>query len=287
MFYHLLGAIILIINKFRYSVFGYGRPRPFSLSDIDRAIDYDLNVVNGWLRQLEKYSGAKDLAGKNILELGPGADLGNAFIALARGAASYTAFDANPLAKNCPDKFYEKLFSVLADKSEASAGTLKNELDKLKTGNGRINYICDKNFDLTILKGKKFDLIFSQAAFEHFDNVEKVINQLTDLAAPGAHFIAEIDLQTHTQAIRDRDPLNIYRFSDGFYRACHFVGIPNRVRPDAYVDFMEKFSWQNIQIVPLNMLDKQKTEQIRPCLNKKLVSDAHLNYLSFVLIAKK
>jgi hypothetical protein len=287
MFYHLLGAVILIINKLRYSIFGYGRPRPFSLSEIDRAIAYDLNVVDGWLKQLEKYSGTNDLKGKNILELGPGADLGNAFIALARGAASYTAFDANPLAKNCPPEFYEKLFSVLAEKFGTPKNMLQEELVKLQNGSGRIIYICDKNFNLELLNNKKFNLFVSQAAFEHFDDVEGVIKSLTGLAESGAYFVAEIDLQTHTQAIRDRDPLNIYRFSDGFYNACHFIGIPNRVRPDTYVQLLKKYDWQDIKTVPLNMLDKQKTEQIRPLLNKKYASDVQLDYLSFELLAKR
>lgn len=287
MLYHIFGAIILVLNKIRYTIFGYGRPRPFSVSEIDRAISYDLNVFDGWLKQLKNYSGVSDITGKNILELGPGADLGNAFIALARGAATYTAFDANPLAKNCPDNLYEKLFSVLDQKFGASQIELKSELVKLKNNSGRIRYICDRNFDLSLLKDLKFDLIFSQAAFEHFDDVDKVINQLSGIAAGGAALVAEIDLQTHTQIIRGRDPLNIYRYSDSFYRACHFNGIPNRVRPQTYIDILKKDGWNNIKLISLNILEPQKVKKIGPKLNKKFAGDAHLGCLSFVLLATK
>ncbi len=287
MFYHLFGALILLINKMRYSIFGYSRPRPFSVSDIDRAVNYDLNVFSGWMNQLKKYSDQSEAKNKNILELGPGADLGNAFIAIAQGAASYTAFDANSLAKNCPDILYEKLFTVLTHKFGVSLNELREELKKLKNNSGRIQYICDKNFNLSILADRKFDFIFSQAAFEHFENVENVIVQLSQLASPGAILAAEIDLQTHTQIIRYHDPLNIYRFSDNFYRFCHFTGIPNRKRPQAYEDFLKNNDWTDIKLIPLNLLDTSKVEKIRPELNRKFSDDPHLGYLSFMLLATK
>ncbi|MCX6781722.1 MAG: methyltransferase domain-containing protein [Candidatus Magasanikbacteria bacterium] len=287
MFYYIIGALILLTNKVRYYIFGYGHPRPFSVADIDRTINYDLDVFDGWMKQLKNYSGASDIKGKKILELGPGADLGNAFIALAHGAASYTAYDANPLAKNCSDSFYEKLFSVLAEKFGASIDLFRDELSKLKNNSGRIRYICNKNFDLSILKTQKFDYFFSQAAFEHFDNVEKVLSQISLIATPSAILIAEIDLQTHTQIIRNRDPLNIYRFSESFYHYCHFNGIPNRIRPQTYAELLKNNGWNNIQVIPLNKLGQKEMERIRPELNRKYTVDPHLNHLSFVLIGSK
>lgn len=287
MFYHIFGALILLANKIRYSLFGYGRPRPFDVSQTDKAVNYDFGVFDGWMKHLKNYAGQNDIGGKNILELGPGADLGNAFIAIALGAATYTAFDANPLAKNCPDSFYDKLFDELVKKFGAQKDVLKTELEKMKKNeNGRVKYVCDNKFDLSLLNNK-FDLFFSQAAFEHFNDVGKVINQLSGLAAPGAIFLAEIDLQTHTQILRHRDPLNIYRFSDSFYRACHFAGIPNRVRPAEYSGALKSNGWSDITIVKLNALPEPETEKASKIVAKKIANDPDLPVLSFVLLAKK
>jgi len=83
--------------------------------------------VEHWLSQLRQYTRHDSfLSGKNVLELGPGADLGTGAILLLKGAAAYNACDVNDLATRAPGEFYDTLFETLsADYSRAQIDTVK------------------------------------------------------------------------------------------------------------------------------------------------------------------
>ena len=75
--YFVLACLALLANKLRYTLRGYRNPRPFPNTEYARAIAYDMGVVDAWMQRLAAYLGrAYDLAGRTVLELGPGADLG-------------------------------------------------------------------------------------------------------------------------------------------------------------------------------------------------------------------
>ena len=59
------------------------------------------------------------------------------------------------------------------------------------------------------LKKDSIDFVFSQAAFEHFENIYQTFEQISVITKPGAIMIAVVDLKTHSRWIRDRDPNNI------------------------------------------------------------------------------
>ncbi|HEX3048542.1 MAG TPA: methyltransferase domain-containing protein, partial [Bacillota bacterium] len=234
---HLLGAPILFLNKIKHSIQGYTSPRPFPISEFQRAIKYDDKVVQNWMKYLHQYTGMNsEIKDRTILELGPGADLGIGIILLKKGAQKYNALDVNNLVKSVPDQFYQKLFSYLEDINDDNHGIsidfLRSQLQLTCMGNNdRLNYICNQDFDLSVFTGEEIDFVFSQAAFEHFDNVEQTVSQLSKIVKPGTILIAEVDLKTHTSWIRDLDPLNIYRYSDFIYNLFKFRGSPNRLRP--------------------------------------------------------
>ncbi len=238
--YHILGAGILILNSIRHKLEGYRTPRTFSIHEIDRAVDYDFNSVVGWIKDFSAYS-KMTIKDKIILELGPGEDLGIGLILLAMGAKKYVALDVNELAKNVPSKFYDKLFERIKDEfPDCNIKYLKEQLDQsLKGEESDLTYMVDKNFQISKIK-QKFDIVFSQAAFEHFSNIEGVIQDISNVTKKGGSQIVAIDLSTHTRWIRDRDPLNIYRYSDGFWDLLKFSGQPNRIRVEQYKNLLKK-----------------------------------------------
>lgn len=277
-----MGLAILFLNKVRYGVRGYREPRPFAPTDFERAINYDRHVVDGWRKALQNYTG-RGIDGKVVLELGPGADLGPALFLLDAGAQQYITVDANRLIDQTPLRFYEELL-----KSLPHGDNLKPELEKTLAGNDdRIQYVVDPTFNLTQLATESIDVAVSQAAFEHFSDVEKTINQLSTVVKSGGVLVAEIDLMTHTGLLRDRDPLNIYRYSNLLYRLARFSGIPNRVRPQAYKDALERHGWYNVQIVPLQTLSSKQVDDIRPGLARPFRDDPQMHILSFLLLATK
>jgi SAM-dependent methyltransferase len=253
-FYYFAGLPFLALAKAKNVLRGYSTPKPFSVRDTDRAINYDFQVVDDWLAHLRQYGGREpSLVGKNVLELGPGSDLGIGLLLLAKGARRYNACDVNDLAKKVPDEFYQA-FLARVERAETNRDVtqLRKALAAVRSGSAEaINYVVRDDFDLVKAFGpESMDLVFSQAAFEHFDDIDATVAQLTAVCKPGAVIIAEIDLMTHSRWIRDKDPNNIYRYHERVYRLFDFRGIPNRVRPYRYRKAFERNGWVDIAIIP-------------------------------------
>ena len=113
----------------------------------------------------------------NVLELGPGSDLGIGIYLLSLGCAQYNACDVNDLTRTTPHSFYEALFrSIEGMNSRTNTGRLKEQLNKTRAGEpSKLNYVVRHDFDLVSAFGvATINLVFSQAAFEHFDDVDRL-----------------------------------------------------------------------------------------------------------------
>jgi SAM-dependent methyltransferase len=304
--YKSAGLALLCMNKLRYAVRGYRDPRPFAVSDNDRAIAYDLAVIEAWRRQLGAYLGTEfSFAEQSILELGPGADLGVGLALLALGARRYTAVDANELAGATPRVFYERLLDHLAgdavpgapesppNAANATRAATRAELLALLdhasgAAGGRLRYVCRRDFDLTAAGPKPFDLVVSHAAFEHFDDLPRTFGQLRDIVREGGLLVAQVDLMTHTRWIRERDPLNIYRFGDSLYGRLRFGGAPNRVRPHEYERMLREAGWKDARACADETLPAGYLETVRDSLAPRFRSDENrMDSLSIYLCARR
>lgn len=263
------------------------------MSDSSRAVEYDVKVLQKWLTILREYVGdSASIQGKTVLELGPGPDLGIGILCLAEGAHQYNAIDVNNLVRHAPSGFYEALFErIQIDERyrQVDIHHLRSQLALTQEGrNDRINYVCNNDFDLSVFAGQRIDLVVSQAAFEHFDDVEGTISQLGDVVDTGALFVAEVDLRTHTRWIRDVDPLNIYRYSDFIYDLFRFRGSPNRIRPTEYRALLEKHGWVNVKVLPLTRLEGQYFDGIYKQLHSRFrTPDSQMDWLTVVICATK
>jgi SAM-dependent methyltransferase len=258
-FLYVAGLGFLTLAKVKHTLQGYASPKPISSADTERCIAYDLKVVDEWLAHLETYAGrAGQVRDKRVLELGPGSDLGVGLYLLARGAASYGACDVNDLMSRVPPAFYRDLIARIGALDGTRTAELEPELARPGAGS-RLRLVVRKDFDLVSAFGAgSIDLVFSQAAFEHFDDVDRTVKQLSMVCKPGARIVAEIDLKTHSRWIRDHDPNNIYRYSNPVYRALWFRGIPNRVRPYQYRQIFEAHGWTNVTITPLERVSDRR-----------------------------
>lgn len=248
-----VGLVFLTMAKAKHVVQGYRTPKTFDASDVYRSLVYDERVVEDWLTGLEQYTGrAGLLTDKTVLELGPGSDLGVGILLLARGARQYSACDVHDLVSRTAPAFYERLFEKLSqDENQTRMAELRQQWLSLRQGApSRLNYVVQPTFDLPSAVGiGTVDLVFSQAAFEHFDDIDDVVRQISQVCRFGARLVAEIDLKTHSRWIRDVDPNNIYRYPDFIYKAFYFRGIPNRVRPYQYRAALEKYGWADIKVI--------------------------------------
>jgi SAM-dependent methyltransferase len=243
--FYLAGLGFLGLAKVKHTLQGYNRPTPFA-DDAERSIAHVRGNAERLANAIER--SGKSLQGTDILELGPGSSLEGGRYLLTRGAASYTAFDRFRLAPDLPG----------------------------------VRYIVRDDFDLSTLPPASFDLIVSCAAFEHFDDVDQVIRQLTALVRPNGMLCAEIDLQTHSRWIREADPNNIYRYSEWLYRLFYFPGQPNRMRPYQYRDLMAKYGWSEIRTEPSHTFrhSGRAHSRFRDGRNE-------MDLLSFLLIARR
>lgn len=289
--YYIIGLGIIFLNFIRHNIYGYKKPRDFSIKETERAIEYDFRVVEGWSKYLSDYVvQTNPFHNKTILELGPGPDLGIGLILLAKGAKKYIAIDVCPLARGTPKEFYSRLLDVIKKKiHNCDIEYLKVQIDRCYKGkDSDIMYIVDKRFDILNIK-EKIDLVVSQATFEYFSNVEKTFKELSQIVRKGGYMVSEIDLQTHTSFIRNRDPLNIYRYNDFLWNLFRTKYSLNRVRAFEYKKILEKYGWHNVKVEPLRVLEKDYVEKIRPFLSKKYrkVDIEELKLLSIMLLAKK
>jgi|GEM_PF-774056 len=252
-FYFVAGLIFLALAKTKNRLRGYVTPKPFSITETEKSVAYDLRIVDQWLARLQGITGSSNIEGKHILELGPGSDLGIGLYLLAKGAASYSACDVHPLVYNTPDHFYDQLLQAirLRDPSADTDSLRQAWLDWKNGQPSKLRYVVRKDFDFCTAFGESsMDLVFSQAAFEHFDDFPAVANQLFRICKSGARIVAEIDLKTHSRWIRDHDPNNIYRYPNWLYRWFYFPGIPNRLRPRHYRAAFEQAGWNSLAITP-------------------------------------
>lgn len=291
MFFYLVGIAVLIIVKIKCLFWGFPKSNFSNITDYEKHFEYNIRIVDQWISHLNDYTSNKHyLLNKNVLELGPGSNLGAGFYILYKGALKYNSFDIYNIVKNVPLEFY-KIFIKRLQESEGikSINYLENELEKFCDDRASdINYIVDRDFNLvTYFKSESIDIVFSQAAFEHFVNIENTIKQLSIVCKSNAIIIAEIDLQTHSRWIREMDPNNIYRYCVFIYKLLSTKSTPNRIRPYTYYELFKKYGWYDIKILPLSMIDKKK--KIPPkYLNKYFRDDKNkMDYLSILLLAKK
>jgi hypothetical protein len=243
------GLAILALVSTKHKLRGYSTPTTFPASDWERSAKNVISIVEDYYRNAEIGGRRFSFDGARVLELGPGLTLGTGVLLAGLGIKSYHAVDAVPLVKSTSLDFYTALAEgPLPDNIDR--GKVATAARSLLEGDGKlISYSHDPDFDIgKLVADRKYDLILSNAAFEHFDDADHTIGELSKCAAPGALFMAMIDFQTHSRFVREKDPNNIYRFPSTIYRALHFPGQPNRWRPKDYARSLMQGGWINTSV---------------------------------------
>ena len=270
---------------------GYTRPGTDPKRAVAASHEYNKNVIIGWRKHLQLVFGEdQSFVGKDILELGPGPDIGAGLLLLAHGANSYAAIDANPLVNRANGAFYDFVLRDLSTTLSASTlQSLRSEIRLYQEGKSeRIRYICDPNFDLFAFGEASIDIAVSQAAFEHFDRVSKTMTQLSQILRHGGKLIAQVDLKTHTPPLRTLDPLSIYRIPQWFYSRTPYPGVPNRIRPYEYLQMLDDLGWSESHVVPTSVLSDEYLEGVMPGLATPFRrGEAQMKQLSVYLCASR
>lgn len=229
--YYAAGIAFLALAKLKYLTQGYLTPKVVGTGDVAGCVNYDRRVAQIFLQHV-------DVKGKRVLELGPGSDLGVGILLVQAGARGYVGVDRNPL---------------VSEQSAAVHAALGGVVEGV-----RYEVVPDFQFAAKLGQGQ-FDVIVSNAAFEHFDDVPDVARQLATVVKPGGKLSVHIDLKTHSRWIRDKDPANIYRYPRWLYRLFYFPGQPNRLRPADYRRAFMDAGWKNVRTSPVHRTSRVGT----------------------------
>ena len=210
--------------------------RGFSLQE---SVSYINTVYDDYLR----YGGLgkADLAGKNILEIGPGDNLGVALKFIAAGAAKVVCIDRIYPSRDKRQQY--KIYMALRDclgpgekKRFDSAITLRD--GKARFHDDKIKYVHGvdiKDAD-KVIKGENFDIIISRAALEHVYDIDSAIGVMDRYLRRGGYHMHKVDLRDHEMFTRDGyNPfffLTIPAFTWGLMTK--HCGKPNRKRADYF-----------------------------------------------------
>jgi SAM-dependent methyltransferase len=282
------GLCLRVVNKVRRSIVGYTKPRTFSVGEIERSVSYCIDVVRSWEKELGVYSGRENpFAGADVLEIGPGPDLGTGLVILAMGARSYVAIDKNELIWKTPQLFYDTLLEKLKTFPRYENAKAALKVFRHNNVNDVFSYACGP--DLNGLTFKKFDVLVSQAVLEHIINIESVFETLYKRIAPGGLMIHEIDFGTHTGIIRDIDPLNHLRYCSAIWNLLKFDGSPNRLQLSDYKNVFNQLGFRKIEVKVLKILDKQYVHRTKTHLSALFrdYSDEEIGIKSLYLLATK
>lgn len=282
-FMRVAGLSILVLVSAKHRLRGYRKPNKVEEGDKAAGRAYVRGVVGDWARYLPDGVEFRD---RDVLELGPGSSLGTGALLLARGARSYVAADAFRLAgtESADD------FAGLIDECSDDLAPTDIVRAKAVTGDAAesFGYEVDSDFDLARMLGdRRFDLVISCAAFEHFDDIDATIAGITAVARPGCVNLHIVDFQTHSSWIRDRDPNNIYRYPRWLYhRLLAFPGQPNRKRPVDYRRAFEANGWTDVAVqTDVGIAESLVEPSLRGLVAPFDRADQEMTILSGVVIA--
>ncbi len=280
-----LGLSFMVLNKARYKIVGYRLPRAFSTAEIERSVAYCIEVVNQHEFQLQEYIGVNNpFSGKNVLEIGPGPDLGTGLCMMAKGASSYTALDKDKHIAEANDIFYEKLLNKLTDFPAYNNAVSAYEKFR-KQDMSLINYIHDPAFTLDEIPDDNFDIFTTQAVLEHFDDVKCTFTKVKRKMVSNGTLTNLVDVASHTRFIRDIDPCNLLRYSDSVYNLFKFDGSPNRLRASAYEQVFKTLGYKNVNIESSKIVDSDYVNELKAHISLHFKHDSTLDILSFYLLA--
>lgn len=243
------------------------KPVTYPAHAIEPNIKHVREICDAWQAALGRLAPGETFAGKRILELGPGHNLGTGMVLLARGARAYTAIDIFPLVHRAPATFYDSLASV-----EHCSPDLVH----------RLAFQIVDFPDLQPLTGS-FDVAVSNATLEHVEDIPATFRSLRRRVAD--YMLHHVDAKVHLR-VRAVDPLNHLRYSDRVYRWMHYRGQPNRMLYHDYRQSALEAGFNETGVSPRSVACPEYLNLVRPHLAPAFRMRDDLNMMSFTMFAR-
>jgi hypothetical protein len=227
------------------------------------------------------------LAGKRLLEYGPGDVPGVAILMLAHGAASVVCVDRFPLLNNKPGNV-EIIKALIATLTPEQASRIQDCLVKAGDCSGgwrseRLRYRIDADG----LSGlcNEVDFVYSRAVLEHVNDLEASFADMKAAITPAAPVIHLVDLKSH--GLHRENPLDFLVWPAWLWNLMYgYKGVPNRWRVDRYRDILRRQGFEVRLMEPTLMAANEDLAAVRPYLAAffRDIDDAELRWLGFWLV---
>jgi SAM-dependent methyltransferase len=207
------------------------------------------------------------LAGKRVLEYGPGDTPGVGLLMLAHGAESVTCVDRFPMYTNLP-RTVEVMELIMSGLDGNSRWRAENAFVRRgDPGSGfvreRLRYKIRPS-GLSGLHGS-VDLIISRSVLEHVNDLQATFVDMKSALRDDGIAIHKVDLRSH--GLHRQNPLDFLTWSPSMWRLMHCnKGYVNRWRLNTYRDIAAEKGFNVLLIQPTAIAERQDVEAIRPAL---------------------
>lgn len=230
------------------------------------------------------------LAGKHVVEYGPGDVPGVALLMAAHGAEWVTCVDRFPLVSQSEKNIQvlrllmDSLHGEAKVRAEACfrkhadpASGFRREYIRYLVRPGGLSGLSDSA-----------DLIVSRAVLEHVEHLSSTFADMRRTLRPGAVAVHQVDLKSH--GLHRHNPLDFLTWpADLWSRMYRHKGVPNRWRVDRYRRYVEENELNTRLLLPTEVVDVKHIEEVRPYLAPQFqaISDEDLSWLGFWLVCAK
>jgi SAM-dependent methyltransferase len=230
------------------------------------------------------------LAGKHVVEYGPGDVPGVALLMAAHGAERVTCVDRFPLVSQSEKNIQvlrllmDSLHGEAKVRAEACfrkhadpASGFRREYIRYLVRPGGLSGLSDSA-----------DLIVSRAVLEHVEHLSSTFADMRRTLRPGAVAVHQVDLKSH--GLHRHNPLDFLTWpADLWSRMYRHKGVPNRWRVDRYRRYVEENELNTRLLQPTEVVDVKHIEEVRPYLAPQFqaISDEDLSWLGFWLVCAK
>ena len=230
------------------------------------------------------------LAGKRLLEYGPGDTPGVALLMVAHGAEAVV----------CVDRFHllqltDKNLAVIHDLL-SGLGDVERERAQdcfVRRGDPASGFNPDRiryRIDPTGLSGlrEEIDFVFSRAVLEHVNDLSATFVDMYAAMKPAAITIHQVDLKSH--GLHQINPLDFLVWPEVLWQLMYnHKGVPNRLRVDAYRKSIAQAGFEIRLIKPTLLASVEDVADVRADLAApfRQVSDDDMRWLGFWLICSK
>jgi hypothetical protein len=267
-----------------------------SSAAIARAVDHAIAVVDNYVIWLAAFGGCeapgvvRTLAGKTVLDVGPGPTLGAAVLMACAGArVSVADLDLVSWDPAFHPAFFASLLSRLEGRGETYLAPLRRIVAEGEFHPSIISMLQSSAEGLG-QTGMAHDLIFSNSTFEHVEDVPQAIQSLWSVTPPGGLGFHHIDFRDH----RDfTDPLRFLTLDQGAFdriKAGPMGNFGTRLR---LADFVRLFQAAGFEVVAVRP-DQQRASaeyvtSVRPLLSPEFqgLADSELDVLGALICVRR